>query len=120
MEFDKMINTIQLGSCYELIKDIPDKSIDLVYIDIPYLYEMGGAGQSELSKRKHINKLDLQGAETKYLKEKDVSVKELYRIEKNMMNSFNDYQNITNGIDYSIFDELCKKMKGIYIYIYMV
>lgn len=118
MKFEEMINTIQLGDCYKLIKDIPDKSIDLVYIDIPYLYEMGGAGSSELSKRKHINKLDLQGAETKYLKEKDVSVKELYRIEKNMLNAFNDYQNITNGIDYSIFDELCRVMKGINIYIW--
>ena len=29
------------GDCYELIKDIPDKSIDLVYIDIPYLYSKG-------------------------------------------------------------------------------
>ena len=118
MKFEEMINTIQLGSCYDLIKDIPDKSIDLVYIDIPYLYEMGGAGQSELSKRKHINKLDLQGAETKYLKEKNISVKELYRIEKNMAKAYNDYQNITNGIDYSIFDELCRIMKGIYIYIW--
>lgn len=36
MKFEDMINTIQLGNCYELIKDIPDKSIDLVYIDIPY------------------------------------------------------------------------------------
>ena len=118
MKFEDMINTIQLGDCYELIKNIPDKSIDLVYTDIPYLYEMGGAGQSELSKRKHINKLDLQGAETKYLKEKDVSVKELYRIEKNMINSFNDYKNITMGIDYAIFDELCRVMKSINIYIW--
>ena len=106
MEFENMINKIHLGDCYELIKQIPDKSIDLVYIDIPYLYEMGGAGQSELSKRKHINKLDLQGAETKYLKE------------KNMLNAFNDYQNITNGINYSIFEELCRVMKGINIYIW--
>ena len=37
MKFEEMINTIQLGDCYELIKQIPDKSIDLVYIDIPYL-----------------------------------------------------------------------------------
>lgn len=29
MKFEDMINTIQLGSCYELIKNIPDKSIDL-------------------------------------------------------------------------------------------
>ena len=29
MKFEDMINTIQLGDCYELIKSIPDKSIDL-------------------------------------------------------------------------------------------
>ena len=44
MKFEDMINTIQLGDCYELIKNIPDKSIDLVYIDIPYEYESGGKG----------------------------------------------------------------------------
>ena len=38
------LNTIKLGNCYELIKEIPDKSIDLVYIDIPYLFESGGNG----------------------------------------------------------------------------
>ena len=37
MKFENMINTIQLGDCYKIIKDIPDKSIDCVYIDIPYL-----------------------------------------------------------------------------------
>ena len=37
MKFEDMINTIQLGDCYEMIKQIPDKSIDLVYVDIPYL-----------------------------------------------------------------------------------
>ena len=46
-----MINTIQLGDCYELIKQIPDKSIDLVYIDIPYLIEDGGCSGSPLSQR---------------------------------------------------------------------
>ena len=44
MKFEDMINTIQHGDCYELIKQIPDKSIDLVYIDIPYLYCNGGSG----------------------------------------------------------------------------
>ena len=33
MKFEEMINTIQLGDCYKLIKEIPDKSIDLVIID---------------------------------------------------------------------------------------
>lgn len=27
---------LRLGDCYELIKTIPDKSVDLVYCDIPY------------------------------------------------------------------------------------
>ena len=84
--FDEMINTIQLGDCYELIKKIPNKSIDLVYIDIPYLMAEGGHGASEISKR--------------------------------MKNKRTQLKNIINGIDYSIFDELCRVMK--YIYIYMV
>ena len=36
MKFEDMINTIQLGDCYELIKNIPDNSIDCIYTDIPY------------------------------------------------------------------------------------
>ena len=39
------------GDCYELIKQIPDNSIDLVYVDIPYLYRNGGKGRSALSAR---------------------------------------------------------------------
>ena len=39
---DDIINTIQLGNCYELIKNIPDQSIDLVYIDIPYDFDGQG------------------------------------------------------------------------------
>ena len=86
MKFEDMINTIQLGNCYELIKNIPDKSIDLVYIDIPYLLGKGGGNESELSKRAKKRNNNLIDAD------------------------------ITNGIDYSIFDELCRIMKNIYIY----
>ena len=32
-----MINEIYLGDCLELMKDIPDKSIDMVLTDIPYV-----------------------------------------------------------------------------------
>ena len=86
---DDVINTIQLGDCYELIKKIPDKSIDLVYIDIPYLIGQGGKEEkkSELAKR----------------------------IKKQV---YGDLKEIINGIDYSILDELCRVMKYIYIYIY--
>lgn len=51
MKFEDMINTITLGDSYKLIKDIPDKSIDLIYTDIPYLITNGGKGNSPLAKR---------------------------------------------------------------------
>lgn len=60
MNFEDMINTIQLGDCYKLIKNIPDKSIDLVYIDIPYLYEEHGGGTTALAKRiENLTKIQL-------------------------------------------------------------
>ena len=31
------LNKIYHGDAYELIKEIPDKRIDLIYTDIPYL-----------------------------------------------------------------------------------
>lgn len=45
------LNKIHLGDCYKLIKEIPDKSVDCVYTDVPYLYDSGGGGSSPLSKR---------------------------------------------------------------------
>lgn len=74
------------GDCYELIKTIPDKSVDLVYIDIPYLIEKGGVSNSALGKR--------------------------------LQKVTNTLQDISKGIDYSIFDELVRVMKYIYIYIW--
>lgn len=43
MKFNDMINTIQFGDCYELIKTIPDKSIDLILTDPPYEFHCGSA-----------------------------------------------------------------------------
>ena len=40
METDK----IYLGDAYELIKEVPDRSIDLIVTDPPYLYVSGGGG----------------------------------------------------------------------------
>ena len=48
------------GDSYKLIKDIPDKSVDLVYIDIPYLFADGGCSSSPLSARiKKLKQIDL-------------------------------------------------------------
>ncbi len=98
MNFEKMINTIQLGDCYELIKNIPDKSIDLVYIDIPYLVKDMTSGTGTIKKLSGFtNDKGTQRQETR-------------------KQTFLELANIMNGIDYSIFDELCRVMKHIYIY----
>ena len=46
------INKIYNEDCYKAIKDIPDKSIDLVYIDPPYQFIKGGESKSEIGQRK--------------------------------------------------------------------
>lgn len=79
---------IHNADCYEYIKQIPDKSIDLVYIDIPYLFVGGGTGGS-------------LGYKTKKLRQ-----------------DLKEKTDLTNGIDFSIFEELCRVMKRIYIYIW--
>lgn len=53
IEFESMINTIQLGNCYEMIKNIPDKSVDCVYVDIPYKMQDGGKGGGAFGNRIH-------------------------------------------------------------------
>lgn len=81
-------NTIYNEDCYTAIKDIPDKSIDCVYIDIPYLYDNGGAGKSELGLR-------------------------IKKQSETLLNA-----GISDGINYEIFDELCRVMKKINIFIW--
>ena len=47
----KYLNKISCGDCYDLIKDLPDKSIDLIVTDPPYLIENTKAGgHSNLAK----------------------------------------------------------------------
>ena len=38
---EKYLNKITCGDSYELIKELPDKSVDCIYTDIPYLYDSG-------------------------------------------------------------------------------
>lgn len=103
------------ADCYEFLKNIPDKSIDLVYIDIPYLYNQGGCGSSELGERTAKKRLQLKGATERYMNDFS-SKKEALRIAQNKKAQSIELTNIENGIDYSIFNILCEKMKHIYIY----
>lgn len=106
-----MINTIQLGDCYELIKNIPDKSIDLVYIDIPYDFEgnglIDGGGCFGTKKRDYHTEYEKVSINTK-----------ASSLSKRMAKSVNEMQDIAYGIDFKILDELCRTMKYIYIYIW--
>ena len=131
MELDVIYNE----NCYSGIKKIPDKSIDLVYIDIPYLIENGG-GTKKSSVAKSIMKTfgELRGdsekiaaleKQAKELKEKMDTTKDKKEYEKwhsqraSVLNKINLCKaDITSGIDYKLFDELERVMKYIYIYIW--
>ena len=52
---EKYINKIIHADSYDFIKSIPDKSIDCIYTDVPYLYVNGGVGHSELCVRTLLN-----------------------------------------------------------------
>lgn len=110
MKFDDMIDTIQLGDCYELIKKIPDKTIDLVYIDIPYDFEGNGViggGTYGTKKRDYHKEYEKVSINT-----------EVSPLTRRKAKHNDEMQSIAYGIDFKILDELCRTMK--YIYIYMV
>lgn len=110
------LNNIYLGDCYELIKQIPDKSIDLVYTDIPYLFDTHGAGNSDLATRATSRTIELLTSDEQYQKAKGQTNAEALRIARNKAKVDIDTISLEDGIDYKIFDELCRVMKHIYIY----
>lgn len=79
-------NNIYCGDCYELIKAIPDKSIDCIYTDIPYLMINGENPKS-------------------YSKLADSISKKIVSL-----------NGISSGIDLSILDEFKRIMKKVNIY----
>lgn len=81
-------NKIYLGDSYKLIKQIPDKSIDLIYTDPPY--EFGTFNKGSFGQRN-----PMIANETKKAIEK-----------------------ISFGINYGVLDEFVRVMKYIHIYIW--
>lgn len=59
-KLDFYLNTITCGDSYKLIKELPDKSVDCIYTDIPYLYVNGGLGHSEMCERTARKKQELK------------------------------------------------------------
>lgn len=89
MNFEDMINTIQLADCYELIKQIPDNSIDLILTDPPYDFHCGSAPTAGIFKNR------------------------LVRPGKDIINL-----GINSGIDNSILKEFVRVLKNINIFIW--
>lgn len=100
------INRIHLGDTYEMIKDLPDKSIDLIVTDPPYEYTTGVEGGAFASKNRTHHK--------DYM---DVS-KNTYRINERKVKNRNDIMHLSSGIDFSLLHELDRVMKKINIYIW--
>ena len=96
-------NKIYHGDSYKLIKEIPDKSIDLIYTDIPYDFvDNGGGGAFGVKKRDYHKE---------YQK---VSINTQNTLEKNT----DQLSDVVLGIDWAILDEFVRIQP--YIYIYMV
>lgn len=121
------IDKIYCGDANELIKKIPDKSIDLIYTDPPYLYTTG--------KRKNENKrlikegLNLVNVDGIVVFDFEKRVKELMtsgksesqaRIWASKELNRKEIEHISNGFATTLLDEFCRVMKNIYIYIYGV
>ena len=82
-------NMGRVKSLPRIIKNIPDKSIDCIYTDIPYLYSSGY--------HKHQNNCN-------------VGIKQEF---------VDSLQDIINGIDYSIYDEFVRISKKGNIFIWL-
>lgn len=90
--FKENINSIVLGDSHEIIKNIPDKSIDCIYTDIPYLYDSSNKKYNE-----NDSALD---------KRKQKNAKELREL------------NIVTGINYEILKQFIRVMKYVNCFIW--
>ncbi len=102
------LNQIYCEDCYEAIKKIPDKSVDLIYTDIPYDIEDNGGGGCFGEKKRDYH------AEYERICENTKSSQKSKDAMKNICN----IQEMAYGIDYSILDEFCRVCKNIYVYIW--
>lgn len=93
------------GDCYEKIKDIPDKSVDLVVIDPPYLYTSAKGGGAFGSKNRS------------YHAEYD-SVSQHTPLDERKRKNREEIKVISSGFNYGLFDELCRTLKLVNIYVW--
>lgn len=127
------LNKIYCEDSYKAIKNIPDKSIDLIYTDIPYLIKSGGCGKSDIAMRIQKQHANLGSKKNKEFLDKKIAE---FQVKMNNASSPEEYEkwrvmknnaqrnlnlievSIVDGIDYSILDEFVRVLKHIYIYIW--
>lgn len=100
---------LRLGDCYKLIKDLPDKSVDLIYTDVPYDIE-GNGGSGCFGEKKR----DYHAEYEKVCQNTSGNT----RVWKAAMKNIDGIKEIAFGIDYGILDEFCRVLKNIYVYIW--
>lgn len=113
--FNELLNNIILGDSYELIKQIPDDSIDLVIMDPPYEFDTGSGAGAFGTKRRNYRKEYISLYHEKGKSTKDT---ERLRISANKERQRQQLNHISNGFELEILDELVRVMKKINIYIW--
>lgn len=106
---------IECGDCLELLKNIPDKSIDLIVTDPPYEFDNGGGGGAFGSKKRNYHS-EYTSLYQETGTNKDT---EQIRIKANAQRIANNLRFVSKGFDLSILDEFCRVLKKL-IYIYGV
>lgn len=105
---------IECGDCFELLKTIPDKSIDLVVTDPPYEFSSGGAGGAFGSKKRNYHKEYI----SLYHETGATVDTERLRISANKDKQKEQLKSISKGFNFEVLDELVRVMKKINIYIW--
>lgn len=105
---------LKKGDCLELLKDIPDKSVDLVIIDPPYEFNTGVGGGAFGDKKRDYHKEYI----SLYKETGTTKDTERLRIMANTMNNVQHNRNLSKGFDLKILDELERIMKATNIYIW--
>ena len=94
MELNDLINKITCADCMDILKQLPDKCIDLVLTDPPYGIGIDGQKQCECKNPKHNRKEHKQKEWDSSIPSKDV-FDEMRRVSKKMIiwgaNYFNEF-----------------------------